>query len=72
MVWQNRRGMASPKMTARVGRLSEAEQRELLRSFDRVVPAIPTRPAVEVDAELAAVRRARRAGVRAEARNRTR
>jgi hypothetical protein len=49
---------------ARLGRLSERERLELLRSFDRLVPAIPRRPATEVDAELAEVRAARRAGGR--------
>ena len=52
---------------ARVGRLSEGERRELLRSFDRLVPAIPKRPAAAVDAELEEVRRARRAGGRGSA-----
>lgn len=52
---------------ARVGRLSEGERRELLRSFDRLVPAIPKRPAAEVDTELAELRRARRAGGRGSA-----
>lgn len=46
----------------RVGRLSEGERRELLRSFDRLVAAIPPRPVAEVEAELAEVRGARRAG----------
>jgi hypothetical protein len=46
---------------APAGRLSAGERRELLRSFDRLVPAIPERPAAEVDAELAELRRARRA-----------
>ena len=52
---------------ARVGRLSEGERRELLRIFDRLVPAIPKRPVAEVDAEIADVRRARRAGGRSSA-----
>jgi len=52
---------------ARVGRLSEGERRELLRTFDRLVPAIPKRPAAEVDAELGELRRARRAGGRGSA-----
>lgn len=54
----------------RVGRLSERERRELLHSFDRLVTAIPARPLTEVEAELTAVRRARRAGGRAGARER--
>jgi hypothetical protein len=46
----------------RVGRLSEADRRRLLRVFDEVVPAIPARTAREVDEELAELRRARRLG----------
>jgi predicted DNA-binding protein len=49
---------------ARVGRLSEGERLELLRRFDRLVPAIPRRPVAEVEAELAEVRAARRSGGR--------
>jgi Arc/MetJ-type ribon-helix-helix transcriptional regulator len=49
---------------ARAGRLSEAERLRLLEVFDAVVPRIPARPAAAVDRELAAVRRARRAGGR--------
>ena len=52
---------------ARVGRLSESERRELLRNFDRLVPAIPERPVAEVDAELAELRQARRTGGRGSA-----
>jgi hypothetical protein len=48
----------------RVGRLTEAERRRLLGVFDEVVPAIPTRPQDEVDAELADLRQARRTGGR--------
>jgi hypothetical protein len=48
----------------RVGRLTEAERRRLLGVFDELVPAIPARPAGEVDAELAELRRARRHGGR--------
>jgi Ribbon-helix-helix protein, copG family len=48
----------------RIGRLSEAERRRLLRVFDTLVPAIPARPAREVAAEIRAVRAARRAGGR--------
>lgn len=50
----------------RLGRLSEAERRRLLRAFDELVPAIPTRPVSDVEEELAAIRRARRAGGRRE------
>lgn len=49
---------------ARVGRLSEEERVRLLKVFDTVVPAIPFRPAARVDAELRAIRAARRAGGR--------
>jgi hypothetical protein len=48
----------------RVGRLSEPERLRLLRVFDEVAPAIPARSARAVDAELRALRRARRAGGR--------
>ena len=47
----------------RTERLSERERQRLLEAFDRLVPAIPPR-AKEVDRELAALRRARRAGGR--------
>lgn len=49
---------------ARAGRLSERERRHLLQRFDELVPKIPLRPASEVEAELAEIRRARRAGGR--------
>ena len=48
----------------RTGRLSEKERRRLLRAFDDLVPKIPDRPTGEVEAELAEIRRARRAGGR--------
>ena len=48
----------------RVDRLSDAERRELLRTFDRLVPAIAGRPLEETDAEIRAVRAARRQGGR--------
>src|SRR2546422_10747755 len=48
----------------RVGRLSEEERMRLLKVFDTVVPAIPLRPAARVDAELQAIRSARRKGGR--------
>lgn len=48
----------------RVGRLSEQERLRLLRVFDDVTAAIPARPARAVDAELRALRQARRAGGR--------
>lgn len=46
----------------RIGRLSEQERLRLLEVFDEVVPKIPRRPARHVEAELAAVRQARRQG----------
>lgn len=49
---------------ARAGRLSEAERLRLLAAFDERVPRIPERPLAEVEAELAAIRAARRAGGR--------
>ena len=52
----------------RVGRLSEAERRRLLSTFDERVPAIPRGSAAAVDAELAEIRHARRGGGRAAAR----
>lgn len=55
---------AIEEYAARIGRLSERERLELLRSFDRLVTAIPVRPAAEVDAELAELRAARRTGGR--------
>jgi len=48
----------------RVGRLSERERERLLGLFDRLVPAIPRRPAGAVKSELAALRKDRRRGGR--------
>ncbi len=48
----------------RKGRLSEAERRRLLSAFDQLVPAIPKRPAAEVDEEINSIRKARRRGGR--------
>jgi hypothetical protein len=45
----------------RAERLSERERRRLLEAFDRLVPAIPSRPLRDVERELAQLRRARRA-----------
>src|SRR5512144_1025054 len=45
----------------RSGRLRERERRRLLETFDRVVPAIPSRPLGEVERELAELRNVRRA-----------
>jgi hypothetical protein len=50
--------------SARVGRLSDEERRRILDVFDDVTPRIPARPAADADREIAAVRRARRAGGR--------
>jgi predicted DNA-binding protein len=49
---------------ARIGRLSEAERLRLLAAFDELVPRIPRRPLAEVEAELEAIRVARRGGGR--------
>ena len=49
---------------ARIGRLSESERLAMLKTFDRLVPMIPRRPVSEVEAELRAVRGARRRGGR--------
>jgi hypothetical protein len=51
-------------MIHKIGRLSERERVRMLRAFDELVPRIPARSAVEVDRELRAIRRARRAGGR--------
>jgi hypothetical protein len=48
----------------RIGRLSERERLNLLRTFDEVVPRIPERDVRQVDQELKAVRLARRSGGR--------
>jgi hypothetical protein len=48
----------------RIGKLSELERARLLRAFDQLVPAIPTRPVAAVKEELNAVREARRTGGR--------
>ena len=48
----------------RIGMLSGRERTRLLRAFDHLVPKIPRRPAESVEQELAALRRARRAGGR--------
>ncbi len=49
---------------ARVGRLTEAERLRLLAAFDEHVSRIPERPLAEVEAELEALRQARRGGGR--------
>lgn len=48
----------------RIGRLSEGERLRLLRTFDEMVPRIPSRDLGEVDRELKAVGKARRSGGR--------
>jgi len=48
----------------RIGRLSDGERLALLRTFDRLVPALPARPAGEVDAEIRGLRADRRRGGR--------
>jgi hypothetical protein len=48
----------------RIGRLSERERLNLLRTFDELVPRIPKRSDREVQQELKAIRQARRAGGR--------
>jgi len=55
---------AVAEYAASAGRLSQAERHAMLDVFDRVVPAVPSRPVREVDAELRAVRAARRHGGR--------
>jgi len=45
-------------------RLSDEEREEMLKLFDEVTASIPHRPRVEVEKELAEVRRARRSGGR--------
>jgi len=49
---------------ARADRLSERERQDLMGVLDRLRDARPSRSAADVDAELAAVRAARRAGGR--------
>jgi predicted transcriptional regulator len=55
---------AVAEYAANAGRLSDAERRAMLETFDRLVPAIPPRPAREVEAELREIRAARRRGGR--------
>ena len=45
-------------------RLSERERRRMLRAFDELVPQIPVRSLESVEAEIRAIRRARRGGGR--------
>ena len=46
------------------GRLSERERLRMLRVFDKLVPQIPARNLKSVEAEIRAIRRARRGGGR--------
>lgn len=62
---------AVAEYAARAGRLSEQERRRMLKLFDVVVERIPLRPARTADAELVAVRRARKQGGRRTASNRS-
>jgi len=55
---------AVAEYAARAGRLSDQERRRMLKVFDDVVERIPLRQVKTADAELVAVRRARRQGGR--------
>src|SRR5437867_9441975 len=55
---------AIAEFSERIGRLSERERLNLLRTFDEVVPRIPGRDVGQVDRELKAIRLARRSGGR--------
>ena len=46
----------------RLGQLSEAEKRRMLRAFDEMLPLVPRRPASSVDREIEQVRAARSSG----------
>lgn len=48
----------------RADRLGERERLRLLEQFDELIPRIPSRPAADVDAELAEIRAGRRSGGR--------
>jgi hypothetical protein len=63
---------AVEEYSARIGRLGESERRQLLATFDRVVPGIPARPLADVEAELKGLREARRGGGRRSARRKRR
>ncbi|MPZ51219.1 MAG: ribbon-helix-helix protein, CopG family [Acidimicrobiia bacterium] len=49
----------------RAGRLTEAEKRRMLIALDEMASTVSSRTEVEVDNELAGIRRARQAGGRA-------
>lgn len=55
---------AVAEYAARAGRLSEQERLRMLKVFDDVIERIPLRAARTTDAELAAIRRARKQGGR--------
>lgn len=55
---------AVAEYAARAGRLSDQERRRMLRVFDDVIERILVQSSVAADAELAAIRRARRQGRR--------
>lgn len=48
----------------RIGQLSDRERLKMLRTFDEVIPPIPNRAVRDVEAELRAIRQARRSGGR--------
>jgi len=48
----------------RIGRLSETERLRMLRTFDELIPEIPRGSRAKVNAEMAALRKARRSGGR--------
>jgi predicted transcriptional regulator len=50
--------------TERIGRLSEEERVRMLRALDEFEAMVPARPRSEVEAELKAIREARRSGGR--------
>jgi len=47
--------------STQMDRLTSTERDAIQRAFDELVPKLPGRPRSEVDAELAEIRRARRA-----------
>jgi predicted DNA-binding protein len=55
---------AIAEYAAAAGRLSDAERRAKLDALDRLVERAPSRAVREVDAEIRAIRRARRTGGR--------
>jgi predicted transcriptional regulator len=55
---------AVAEYSAAAGRLSEAERRAKLETFDRLVARVPARSARDVDSELRGIRAARRRGGR--------